>query len=242
MTIHKTVAFFFVAFSLLISQTIHAQNVPVEIKTNPLYSHNKEIINGTKWIYQKKYRGIPFLAGASWVSGNVMYRKEIFEDVQLNYDLYTDEFILFVPDEANKKFVVVSKDFLQSFSFTDPTTHKNRFFEFLQLPGTKEKQLYEVAYSGNSTLLLRHKKKVSSKVADGFLGDYVTSVGFYLKTGDHYQTFKKKKDLFKILGKHIPELRQFIRKNKLKIKTKNYTDIAPVIEYFDQLEAQKNNN
>jgi len=214
-----------------------AQEVPEEIISNSLYSQSKDIINGTKWVYEKKYRGIPYLVGNNWAIVNVNYNGKPFKGVSLNYNLFTDEFIIFVSEKENKKYVVLSKDFLESFSYKDTLVNKDRFFEYFQLPDTKEKRLYEVTYKGKSLFLIRHTKVVRSKIADGFLGDYISSVDLYIKVDDKFEAFSNKKDLLLILGKHTQEFKKFIRKNKFKINKWHFENITPLIEYFDELEA-----
>jgi hypothetical protein len=217
-----------------------AQEIPDEISSNSLYSQSKDIINGTKWVYEKKNRGIPYLVGNNWATGNVKYDSKLFPGVRFNYNLFTDEFIIFSSDEGNKKYVAVQKDFLESFSYRDTLTNKERFFEYVQLPGTNQKRLYEIIYQGKSLFMVRHIKAVRSKVADGFFGDYIDAADMYIKVDNTFETFSNKKDLLNILAKHTQELNKFIHKNKIKIKKLNYENIASVINYFDELEEGVN--
>ncbi len=235
--VKKIVTPLLLVFCLITGEATFAQEIPDEILQNSLYSQSKDIINGTKWIYEKKYRGSPFLVGNNWAIGNVTYNGKFFKGVSFNCNLYTDEFIIFHSEKGNKKFVVLQKAFLKNFSYMDTETNKNRYFEYIKLPGTKQKRLYEIAYKGKSLFLIRHIKAVRGKVADGFLGDYISAVDLYLKVGDKFETFSSKKDLLNILGKHIPELKKIIKKNKFKINKHHYKNIAPLIEYFDKLET-----
>ena len=223
-----------VVILLFIAGYTRAQEIPEEIRSNPLYSNADEIINGTKWIFEKKYRGNPFLSD-SWVKCDIKYNNTIYTDVELNYDLYKDELIVFNRDEGNKKYVVLPNEYFNSFSFNDPVTNEQREFKYFQLPGTRQKYLYEVAYQGKTTLLIKHIKAVRSRVADGFLGDYISTVELYLKTGEKYESFSKKNPLLLLLGKHSQELKRFMRRNRLKINKKHYKDVAPLLEYFDTL-------
>ena len=237
--VKKTVILFQIALCIFFSFSAYSQDIPKELKTNPLYSHQKDIINGIKWVYEMKYRGSSLLSDKYWPTAEVRYNGEDFHGVRLNYDLFTDNFIVFVPEKGSEKFVVPRKDYLEKFSYTDSLTGVNREFEYFQLPGTREKKLYEMAYRGNSMLyLVRHEVTTRSKIENGFLGDYIRWVDLYLKIGDTFGSFKNRRTLLKLLGDHLPELRKFIRKNKLKINKHNYDDVTPVLKYYEQLNGK----
>ncbi len=224
---------------LLSNMNAFSQELPAELRANPLYSHQSDIINGVKWVYEMKYRGSPFLSEKYWPAANVRYNGEEFNNVRLNYNLFTDDFIVYVPLKGNEKYVLPVKDYLEGFSYTDSITRIYRHFEYFQLPGTRGKKLYEISYRGDSILyLIRHQVSTRSDIHGGFLGDYIRWVELVIKYENNFTSFKNKHALLKLLGKHPKELRKFIRKNGLKINKKHYDDVVPVIRYFEQLEKE----
>lgn len=232
------IALFYIVSSLFLHEIGFSQSLPGEIISNSLYSNTKNIINGTKWVFDRKYRGVPFLVESYWPEGNITYNGEDFENIRFNYDLYTDELIIFIPEEGNKKYIALQNKYLEGFSFKDNVTNKKRTFTYFQVKGTKEKKLYEIAYKGNvCDFLIHHNKTVNTKVADGFLGDYVRSVELFVNINGKFKAFSNKKTLLQALGEHSAELKQYIRSNHLKINKKHYEDSVSVIEYFDRLEG-----
>jgi len=230
----KITCFLGLYYCFVFSGTLPAQEIPGDIKSNPLYSNIKEIINGPKWTYDKKYSGTSLLTGISWATGDVLYNGTRFEGIKMNYDLYTNEFIIFIPDEDEKKYVALSKESLEGFSFQDTVTGRKRYFEYSRFPGTSEKRLYEIAYDGESRFLICRNVLVSGRIANGFLGEYTHSMTFYLKSDGQFRTFSTQKELLKLLGDHTSELKRYIHSANLKINKKNYADIARLIGYSDK--------
>ncbi len=234
--IKKVIRIFQFTASLLISSGAYSQSVPLLLEKNPLYSHQKDIINGIKWVYEMKYRGSPFLSEKYWPTATVEYDSREFTGVRMNYDLYTGKFIVYIPEKGNEKYVVPSKDRLEGFSYKDSLTGIFRRFRYFQAPGTKEKRLYEVAWKGESILyLVRRQVNTHTRIANGYLGDYVRGNELYFVMADQSGTFRNKRSLFILLNSHLPELRKFIRRNKLKINPHHPDDVVPLLKYYEKI-------
>ncbi len=231
-------AFLLVAVMLLLPTVAFPQGIPKELSDNPLYSHQKDIINGVKWVYEMKYRGNPFLSDKYWPLAEIRYHGEDFTGVKMNYDLYTDQFIIFIPEKGKEKYVLPRKDYLEGFTYTDSMTGVRRHFEFELVPGTKEKRLYEIAWKGrNVEYLIRHEVTTKSRIENGFLGDYIRRVGLYLIVGDRFGSFRNRRTLLALLDDHFDEMKKFIRKNRIKINIRHYDDVVRVVKYYEQLET-----
>lgn len=128
---------------LFSNQSINAQNCLDLIKSDPLYSSSKDIINGREWILDTGYEGNPMLEVNYWPKSDILYNEIFFKDINLNYNLFRSELIVFHPDKGREKYIVINKDHLSGFSFNDSLLHRKRYFEYTELQGKSGKELYE---------------------------------------------------------------------------------------------------
>jgi hypothetical protein len=195
----------------------------------------KDIVNGTKWVFQKKYRGNPFIAEDYWPTAVLVYGGIRYPECILNYDLYSDQLILLYDDGDSKKFIVLSKDHLESFSYTDTINRKEHFYECFKLPGTGERELYEKLYEGKTALIIRPECEINFERSGMYLGEYLRSYKYYVWVDGRYEHFHSRKTLLEALKRNIPDLKRFIRKNRLKINKLHPENIVTVLKYFDEL-------
>lgn len=170
------------------------------IISRELYSGSDDIINGRKWIYEKKYNGSPLLMENYWPEADVIYKGSVYRGVLMNYDLLKDEIILYHPEKDKEKYVVISKDHLSGFSYTDTIKNTKHIFEYIELRGVRGKALYENASTDKLSFYIKPVKKVEAKSADNVQGEYVGFFEYYLGTAKGYISFKNKKQLEDLLG------------------------------------------
>jgi len=206
-----------------------------ELQSIQLYSGRIDIVNGTKWTYEKIYKGNPFIAESYWPLADLTYRGKHYPGLQLNFDLHKDVMILLYDDHHEKKYIVLAKEYLDSFSYTDTSTSRTYNYTYFRLPGTKQKQLYEKAHDGKASLLIRPRCIITGDPSGSFAGTYLRSYDYYIKVRDNYERVQSKKTLLATLGTGIPEMKRFIRRNRLKINNKQPDNIISVLEYFDKL-------
>jgi hypothetical protein len=212
-----------------------ARAVVNELMNMKPYNASYDLLNGTKWVYQKKYKGNPFLAQEYWPTAVLVYRGIRYTGLNINYDLYTDKLILLYAEDNGKKYFVLSNDYLESFSFTDTLSQNEHIYEYFNIPGTEGKDLYEKVYDGETALIIRPRCEIRFEKSGMYLGEYVRSYDYYVRVGDTYVPFQSKRTLLHALQRNIPELKKFIRKNRLKINKLRPDHIVSVLKYFDAL-------
>lgn len=213
-------------------QTSSIQDLLTEMD---LYCETKDILNGTKWIFTKQYKGNPFLAEDYWPYASLNYNGKTYEGFQVNYDLHTEDFILLYPEKENKKYVVLSKNKLESFSYSDTLSQKDHLFVYTRIPGTKSRDLYETLYEGKSSFIVRPMCEIADDPSEAFPGVYNRTFDYYIQIDGTYTRIHSKKSLLKALQRNIPEVKKFIRKNHLKINRLHPENIAMVMQYFDAI-------
>lgn len=216
-------------------QPILAQNCLDVLHSNALYANSNEIINGSKWISDKKYSGNPMLEELFWPKADILFDGVHYKGIRMNYDLYNNEIIIYYAEKGQEKYFVISKDKLSAFSYADTIIQRNRLFEYKELPGIEGKVLYENITFGKTSVFIKPMKKVEQTSGESKEGKYFSYFEYYFDTGNGYASFRSKRQFIKLLANHSTELRRFIRKEKLKINHDLPENIIAVLKYFDGL-------
>jgi hypothetical protein len=224
----------FILFCIVYSEKGYSQNCLNKINQNILYSGSYDIINGIKWVYEKKFLGSPLLMENYWPKADILYNGSKYTGIVLNYDVLKNELIVFHSENGNDKYVVLGIDNLSGFSFTDTVWNRKHIFEYVELTGIKGKSLYENASTGKIMFYIKPVKTVEIKSADE-QGSYSDSYEYYLNTGNRYSIFRSKNQFIKLLANHSSEVKKFIRKNRIKINSQLPDNIIAVLRYYDGL-------
>ncbi len=223
-----------ILFSIVCNEKGYSQNCLDKINQNSLYSGSNDIINGIKWVYEKKYLGSPLLMENYWPKADILYNGSKYTGIILNYDVLKNELIVFHSENGKDKYVVLSIDNLSGFSFIDTVWNRKHIYEYIELAGTHDKALYENASVGKVTFYVKPVKTVEVKSADG-QGTYSDSYEYFINTGNAFDSFRSKKQFIKLLADHSSEVSKFIRKNKIKINNQQPDNIISVLRYYDGL-------
>ena len=222
----------FILIGILYCNNAFAQNCLEEIKRS-VFANSDDIINGTKWIYEKRYLGSPMIMEKYWPKADILYNGVHFDGVLMNYNVYGNEIIIYHPEKGKEKYVVISKDKLSGFSFTDTISNRKHIYEYFELPGIGGRALYENARVGKTLLYIKPMKKIDVRSSKGLQGEFSNYFEYYMKTGEVFTGIKSKSQLIKLLSNHTVEVNRFIRKNKLKINSRHPENIIKVISFFD---------
>jgi hypothetical protein len=181
------------------------------------------------------YRGNPYLSEDYWPEAELEYRGASYSGYYMNYDLYHGDLILLHDDHGSKKYLVLSNQYLESFSFADTVSRKQRRFEYRQIPGTNRKALYEKVYQGKSSFFIRPGCEIKRQASGGFPGEYIRSYDFFVEVDGRFARIHSKKTLLHALQRNVPEVKRFIRKHRLKINTNHPENIVSVLRFYDGL-------
>lgn len=219
---------------LLSCRATFAQNCLDIINNSESYENKDDIINGTKWIYEKKYLGSPLLVENYWPRADILYGGVLYKGVLMNYDVYKNDVIIFHPEIGNEKYVVITKDYLAGFSFTDSLTKKKHQYNYSEIPCTSGKALYETLVFRKTILYIKPDKNISGRLTGG-QGEFIGYSTYYLQTGSVCSNFRSKNQLIQLLETPGNELARFIRRNKIKFDKANPDNIIAILSYYDEL-------
>ena len=206
-----------------------------ELQRMELYSLRKDIINGTKWTFRKMYRGSPYLSEGYWPMAELVYRGTRYTGLYMNYDLYHGRLILLHDENGSRKYLALSDQFLDSFSYTDTVSRQQRRFVYMQIPGTDRKALYEKVYQGKTSFLIRPRCEIRHVASGGFPGEYIRNYEYYIVVEGRYERVHSKKTLLNALKRDIPEVKRFIRKNRLKINKNHPENMFTILRFYDSI-------
>jgi hypothetical protein len=215
--------------------TVSAQDCLAEIFNNKLYSNANDIINGKKWINEKKYRGSPLLIENYWPKADILYNGSYYTGIQMNYDVYKNEIIIFHSEKDKEKYVVLINDYLSGFSFTDTITNQKHIYEYIELKGISGKALYENASVGKTSFYIKPMKVIEAEPTGKGQGKFAGFYKYFLDTGNGYTGFSSKSQFLKLLANHETEIKRFLRRNRLKINSSQPENIVAVIKYLNEL-------
>ena len=219
---------------LLSGKVSLAQDCLDVINSTGLYTRTDDIINGTKWIYEKKYLGSPLLVEKYWPKADILYKGALYTGVVMNYDVYKNEFIIFHPEKGKEKYVVISNDYLAGFLYTDNVTNKRHHYEYSEIPGISGKALYESIVFDKTVLYIKPIKNIAVRSAKG-QGEFTGYSAYYLQIGGVCNNFRSKNQLIKLFPEHGADLAKFIRRNNKKFNTDNPDNIVAILRYYDEL-------
>lgn len=229
----------FLQITIIINLAIHfmpgksyANNIfplPYEVFTDTL-PEDQNLINGRVWqnLYSQ-IEGDQFLFSDQFLAGSVTTRGKKFEELRIRYDIFKDEIQI-----PYKPFgiIQINKELTDSFSLF----FMNREYRFLRISGSPDTEMngyYNELYRGDTRLLVRYIKKIE-KFADGGGNDKFYQVNrIYLVRDGDFQIIRGKKDVFRFFSGEKNSIRNYIKRNKLKIIRDDAECYIPILKFVD---------
>ena len=190
------------------------------------------IINGR--IYQPKYIDAqlhPFWQGRAWKKSNLHYQGQFYHEVEVLYDAYQDQLIYNYKDQRGLSlWMLLYPEEIKSFTLGEAK------FERItpDNPQGLAEGFYEVVFKSNQIKLLA--KRIKEKYIDNQTILFRERSRYYLLTSNKFRLIDSKKDFTSIFATNNTQVKSFIKKNKLKINSRNEDDLIRLTEYCDRLE------
>ncbi|HWA33972.1 MAG TPA: hypothetical protein VG737_07580 [Cyclobacteriaceae bacterium] len=245
--ISASVSCFLPVFGLLYSQDVYSQQLSV---AEPLVYDQKEIwfdnivgpentglLNGREYfIAFPGASSHPFFGSREVTNERLVFHSQLYVNVPLLYDIFTDEIILRHRDKRNQfTMIVLDKDRVESF------TLYNHHFKRKELKGAVEPHLakgfFDVLFEGESISLVAKRRKTS--YANVGVRDYQEDSRFFLIKGDQWIELGGKKSYYALSPRYKTEIQDFIKRQKIKVGRKNEADLIQVAKHCDLLEGGK---
>lgn len=194
-------------------------------------------INGHEYYpyhYRAKHKPLLFFGKERTAAITVSGRE--YDNLILQYDTYTDEVVFSeIENEFGSRIyqISVNKDIVSSFNlFFRDDTLKFKYFNEEESGRGMPSGFYEVAYSGTSGYLVRHRSVVHER--NGIDQYFYAPVG-YVMTASGYQKVSSGNRFIKLFGEGSAEMKGIIDQRRMNMRKAGKNEIINLLKAYDSL-------
>ena len=197
------------------------------------YNSDKQLLlNGRIWRnpYSKAI-GNQFFLSDSFLKGSVFFNGRRFDNLDLLYDIKSDELLL---KTESHPVIIMNKEMVDSFILV----FNNRDYHIINFGNESSGVLrgyVNIIYDGPSTLYVKYRKNFQPLAVDGRYDLFYFENSAYLKKGNEIMPVAGKKKLLTLLEYKKKDIRHYIRSNSVKLRQKDPETYIPLLQYYDSL-------
>ncbi|MDO9340396.1 MAG: hypothetical protein Q7T72_07710 [Bacteroidales bacterium] len=213
-------------------EPIDSESVLIKKYEQDTLKENQILYNGKLWRNRYyKIREDQFLFSKEFLSGNLSINGQSFKNLNIRYDIYNDE--IMIPTNHGA-ILQLNKEMVDSFTIN----FNNKAYKFIKIQEDSVRGFngyVNVLYKGKNALYVKYKKEIEFLAVERkFDMFYQIHRIYFVKDNIVYQVTGKG-DLLKVLNEDKVQIRNYIKKNKLKISKKRPESFIPVIDYYDSI-------
>lgn len=240
----KTALLLYLSAICLVSaaQSPQVDTMYVSIAAKNATEQYKQIIKGQAHLYnggeyvepRRTNETHPFFDSDDWVTGSVTYDNDRYENVPLMFDIYSEKLI--TESYYGHEEIALVNQKIQRFNIG------NHYFERIEQDSLKVLQpgLYEILYSGNTRALVKRRKDLQEELeAQKVEYYYEPKNSYYIEKHNVFHHVKSKGSIFKVLEDRKSELKQFLKKSKLRFKSNREESLSKLVSYYDSITTPK---
>jgi hypothetical protein len=227
-------ALLFASRSFSLCQSIQKDTLISAIQnTKIIYSQamkgQSQLYNGSDYVkYQPLEDEHPYFISNDWKVGSIQYDEQVYENVGLLYNIFTDQVIIeYYRSETPLELV---KERVRSFTIDGHT--------FIQL---RENNLpngfYERLSDGNAKVYVKRSKGFQEKTPSSgkIERTFDEKSKYYILKDGIYHAVKSKSSLIKIFDTRKKEIKQFLNKNRLVFGKNKEKVIIRTVVFYNQM-------
>lgn len=195
-------------------------------------SASQSLYNGRVWRnVNKSIKGDPFLFSPGFLQGSVLITGESFNNVKLMYDIYKDE-VLTV--SGRNIIIQLNKELISEFAIW----YQGKEYRFLN---NRDNSLLlpegysNILYDGKTGVFVKYRKTVSAQEVSNVVDAFIQSYKVYISTSAGPVSVKTKGQFLNLFPAEARELKEYARREKLKVSWKDPLSFVPLARYRDTL-------
>ncbi len=149
-----------------------------------------------------------------------------YDSLLLKYDLLNDEVLLGIRVGAGTEEIRVNKGIVLGFHLFG-----HKFLHLTDIP-VSSPGFYEQVYDGPVKCYIKHLKTLS-QTSGHIRYEYVYKTQMILVNEEQYYLIRNKTDLLDALGTHQKELKSYLRKNHLLVRSATGQEMARILKYYE---------
>lgn len=181
--------------------------------------------------YSPKIENIPFFPESTWRRGSIVYDGIFYDTVQMMYDAVKDRVV-----------ILHYNGFFRMSLFTEKVSEfslNGHNFIHIERDSLRhailETGLYDRMYAGRTTMLVRRHKFIEETVKDVLERKFMDQYSYYLLKGGKYHIIRTKSGLLSLLKDHAREIKQHLRRQKIKFRKDKENAILQAAIHYDSL-------
>lgn len=180
--------------------------------------------------YSNKIEGVAYYPDNIWKKGTLIYDGVSFPDVSMLYDVYKDELIIL---HFHRLLLTLHSEKVKEFTWGD-----NHFIR-VQRDSSKNITLntgfYQQLHKGKLTLLAKRVKILEETITDVLEQKFILKNFYYINRDNTWYAVKSYRDLQGVTKERAREIRQHLKKNKVKIRKDRERALILAVQYFDAI-------
>jgi hypothetical protein len=234
---HAAYALAFVATTLSgKAQNNPPATLPIIVKAgdiyNPFIEKQSRLYNGIEHLgYAYKIKGHAYFLQRELSIGTIVYDELEFANVPMIYDLHKDQVIIQYLDAFSKVGLISSK--VRSFSLLD--------HHFIRLQGDSASGspiitgFYDEIYTGKTEVVVKRGKFIEEIVKEEVEREFIETTTVFVQKEGKYYAIKTYKTLLTVLKDKAPQVKQYLRKNRIKFRKGPENTILKAVVFYDSL-------
>jgi hypothetical protein len=211
-------------------------SLPVIVKAgdvyNPFIEKQSRLYNGIEHAgYPFKIKGHAYFIQKELQTGTVVYDELEFANVRMLYDLQKDQVIVLHHNGFTKLGLVSEK--VKAFSLFDH--HFVRLIADSLSHSPLLTGFYDEVYKGRLNVFIKRGKFVEETIKDELEREFIQFNLYFIQKEDVYYQVKNYKGLLFLLKDRSKEIKQYLRKNRIKYRKGPENAIVKAVTYYDSL-------
>ena len=237
----KNVSLFFI--SLFFIWSSFAQSANMEATSQELTSIYNRHIGQSAILYSGPayitlgipMEGSPFLNNDTLAAGWISYNGQHYDNVLLQWDILQN-YVLTQSLVENAR-IILRNDLIDSFYYAG---HLVKFMAQDKENNLMQEGLYDVIYSGPTTLMARREKINKQEVGSNSITYRISEKNiFYIRKKGTYYRVDNRNDLAYVFGNSMTEIKRFVRNNHLKWKDDLEQILLFAVDHYDKVNPLK---